>query len=48
MKVPISWLKDYVDIKLAPQALAERLKNAKLRGNLCIEDTDYRATLGLV
>jgi phenylalanyl-tRNA synthetase beta chain len=30
MKVPISWLKDYVDIKLAPQALAERLTLAGL------------------
>ncbi|HEX9116596.1 MAG TPA: phenylalanine--tRNA ligase subunit beta [Anaerolineae bacterium] len=30
MKVPISWLKDFVDIKLAPQELAERLTLAGL------------------
>jgi hypothetical protein len=29
------------------QALARRLKNAKLRGNLCVEDIDYRAARGL-
>ena len=25
MRVPISWLRDYVDIELSPEALAERL-----------------------
>ena len=25
MKVPISWLRDYVDVELGPEALAERL-----------------------
>jgi phenylalanyl-tRNA synthetase beta chain len=25
MKIPLSWLKDYVDITLSPEALAERL-----------------------
>src|SRR5262249_1395000 len=29
------------------QALARRLKNAKLRGNPCVEDIDYRAVRGL-
>jgi len=29
------------------QALARRLKNAKLRGNPCVEDIDYRAARGL-
>jgi len=29
------------------QALARRLKTAKLRGNACIEDIDYRAARGL-
>jgi hypothetical protein len=29
------------------QALARRLHSAKLRGNACIEDVDYRATRGL-
>lgn len=29
------------------QALSRRLKNAKLRGNPCIEDIDYRAARGL-
>lgn len=30
MRVPISWLKDYVDIELSPEALAERLTLAGL------------------
>ncbi len=30
MKVPISWLKDYVDITISPEALAERLTLAGL------------------
>ena len=25
MKIPLSWLKDFVDIALSPEALAERL-----------------------
>src|SRR6185369_17877607 len=25
MKVPVSWLRDYVDVELEPEALAERL-----------------------
>src|SRR5579862_7581237 len=29
------------------QALARRLKTAKLRGNACVEDIDYRASRGL-
>ena len=29
------------------QALARRLKTAKLRGNACVEDIDYRAARGL-
>ena len=29
------------------QALARRLKTAKLRGNVCVEDIDYRAARGL-
>jgi hypothetical protein len=29
------------------QALARRLKNAKLRGNSCVEDIDFRAARGL-
>ena len=29
------------------QALARRLKNAKLRGNPCVEDIDFRAARGL-
>src|SRR5580658_9541507 len=29
------------------QALARRLKGAKLRGNVCVEDIDYRAVRGL-
>ena len=29
------------------QALARRLKNAKLRANACVEDIDYRASRGL-
>src|SRR5689334_1747445 len=29
------------------QALERRLKNAKLRGNPCVEDIDYRAARGL-
>src|ERR1022692_3577715 len=29
------------------QALARRLQTAKLRGNACIEDVDYRASRGL-
>ena len=29
------------------QALARRLKGAKLRGNVCVEDIDYRASRGL-
>ena len=30
MKVSLKWLKDYVDIKLAPKELAERLTMAGL------------------
>jgi len=29
------------------QALARRMKSAKLRGNACVEDIDYRAARGL-
>ena len=29
------------------QALARRMKSAKLRGNACVEDIDYRASRGL-
>lgn len=29
------------------QALERRLKSAKLRGNACVEDIDYRAARGL-
>jgi hypothetical protein len=29
------------------QALERRLKGAKLRGNACVEDIDYRAARGL-
>src|SRR5262252_4300448 len=29
------------------QALARRLKDAKLRGNACVEEIDYRASRGL-
>ena len=29
------------------QALTRRLRNAKLRGNACVEDIDYRTTRGL-
>jgi DNA replication protein DnaC len=29
------------------QALARRMKSAKLRGNVCVEDIDYRAARGL-
>ena len=30
MRIPYKWLKDYVDIKLAPDELAERLTMAGL------------------
>src|SRR5512142_3311873 len=30
MKIPLSWLRDYVDISLSPEALAERLTLAGL------------------
>jgi len=37
MKVPISWLRDYVDIKISPEELAERLTFAGLE----VEQMDY-------
>ena len=37
MRVPLSWLKDYVDITLAPVDLAERLTIAGLE----VEHIDY-------
>jgi phenylalanyl-tRNA synthetase beta chain len=37
MRVPISWLKDYVDIALSPEALAEKLTLAGLE----VESIDY-------
>lgn len=37
MKVPLSWLRDYVDIKIPPEALAERLTFAGLE----VEQIEY-------
>ncbi len=40
MKVPLSWLKEYVDIPLSPTALAERLTMAgtEVQGRQVIGD----------
>ena len=38
MKIPVSWLKDYVEITLSPETLAERLTLAGLE----VESIDHR------
>ena len=37
MKVPLSWLEDFVDIEISPQVLAEKLTNIGFE----IEDLQY-------
>src|SRR5687767_4510987 len=41
MKVPISWLKDYVDIDLSPEDLADKLTF----GGLEVEEIEYRGVM---
>jgi len=42
MKVSLKWLREYVDINLAPKERAERLSMAGLE----VKGTDYRWRLG--
>ena len=37
MRVPLNWLKEYVDIKLSPEELAEKLE----KGEVDLRDTPF-------
>jgi len=46
MRVPIEWLKDFVQVDLSPEDLAERLTMAGLEVE-SVEDTPYGAVLAM-
>jgi phenylalanyl-tRNA synthetase beta chain len=46
MRVPIEWLKDFVQVELSPDDLAERLTMAGLEVET-VEDTPYGAVLAM-
>ena len=46
MRVPIEWLKDFVQVDLSPEDLAERLTMAGLEVE-SVEDTPHGAVLAM-